>query len=120
MVRKLFRVLNETGREAGRKLRFFFMKYYINENGACESQVVVFATAEKIRVREDGQVVQIKRVDEGHISVAGVLYDVPLHECVPLSNQLYAGFPVLAASLAAFIGLMYIKKLSEVAISEIN
>lgn len=96
------------------------MKYYVNENGACDSETVVFATAEKIRVGDDGKVFHVKRVNEKQVSVSGVIYDVPLVECVPFSNQLYAGFPILAASIAAFVGLMYIKKLSEVAINEIN
>lgn len=119
-MQKQFPVLNQTWRNAGRKLRFFYMKYYVNENGACDSEVVVFATAEKIRVVDDGKVFHVKRLNEKQVSVSGVLYDVPLVECVPVSNQLYAGFPVLMLAVVAFFGLMYIKKLSEVAINEIN
>ena len=110
----------KSGGKRGESSAFSIMKYYINENGSCDSETVVFATAEKLRLRDDGQVIYLRRINEKQISVSGVLYEVPLQECVPISNQLYAGFPVIMLSVVAFFGLMYIKKLSEIAINEIN
>lgn len=99
---------------------FSMVKYYIDETGACSSEHVVYAMANRIKIKDDGTVVHMSRTDEKHISVAGVPYDVPLVECVPVPQQVYAALPLLLAALAAFFGLMFIKRLSETAINEIN